>query len=59
MPNQNIPDDMEFWIVPLQEGNNEVYAKVSDFGRAGEKLIEANAEQTQVDYVLKPVRVKD
>ena len=59
MTDSNIPTNMEFWVVPLQKGDNEPYAKISDFGQAGEVLIEANAEEPQKDYVLKPVRVKD
>lgn len=50
---------MEFWITPLQKGDNEPYAKVSNFAKAGEMLIEANSKEPQTEYVLKPVWVED
>lgn len=48
--------DMEFWIIPLTNGEDEPYAKGLEFDEAGEKLIEATLKEDGVDYVLKPVK---
>lgn len=56
MVDQDNRNDLEFWIIPLRKDKEEVYAKVSDFGEAGEKLIEADTNNPQIDYVLKPVK---
>lgn len=57
MSNSNTQNDMEFWIIPLDKPNSTPYAKVSDLAKAGEKLLEAIADEPQEDWVLKPVRV--
>lgn len=59
MSNQDVPDEIEYWIVRRQKGNKKVYAKVSEFAKAGEKLIQVDSEHIKVDYVLKPIYIND